>query len=103
MNTQYNIARHGRGKEIFAFCGTFRKYGWKYMLVMYEVCELDDVYQSETGMVDYVHDRPVKIDRNTYEAIRRESLKCKKIMDRHSVSMEAIYNKYNNKKQNNEQ
>ena len=62
---------------------------------MYEVCELDDVYQSETGMVDYVHDRPVKIDRNTYEAIRKESLKCKKIMDLHSVSMEAIYTKFN--------
>lgn len=99
MNTQYNIAKMGRGKEIFAFCGIFWKVettcGWKYQLVMFEVCELDDVYQSETGMVDYVHDRPVKIDRNTYEAIRKESLKCKKIMDLHSVSMEAIYTKFN--------
>ena len=95
MNTQYNIARQGRGKEMFAFCGRFRKYGRNYMLVMFEVCELDDVYQSERGMVEYVHDRPVKIDRNTYEAIRKESLKCKKIMDLHSVSMEAIYTKFN--------
>lgn len=81
--------------EIFAFCGWFTKDGWKYKLVMYEVCELDDVYQSETGMVRYVLDCPVKIDRNTYEAIRKESLKCKKIMDLHSVSMEAIYTKFN--------
>jgi len=98
MNSQYNIAKMGRGKEIFAFCGSFRKLrissGWQYQLVMFEVCELDDVYQSGTGMVEYVHDRPVKIDRNTYEAIRNESLKCKKIMDLHSVSMEAIYKKH---------